>query len=122
MPAGLIPQKDGVCAGRDGPRDLRQVKGHGGGVAGRQDEPGAGPAGRADGAEDVSRARALVVRRRGACAASRPAPGDLVLLPDPRLILEPDLYRLAGRIARGDLLQAGGAVFLNVASASASWA
>ena len=52
----------------------------------------------------------------------RPASGDLVLLTDPGLVLEPDLYRLARRVALGDLVEAGGKVFLNAAIASASWA
>src|SRR5712671_1033 len=48
--------------------------------------------------------------------------GDVGLLADPGLILKPDLYRLAGRVALGDLVEALGEVFLNAARASASWA
>src|SRR5512134_3417056 len=40
---------------------------------------------RTDGAEDVSRAGALIMRRRGARSALCPPPGDLVLLTDPLL-------------------------------------
>ena len=102
--------------------DFGQVQSHSGGIAARQDEAGPGSSGRADGAEDVGRASALIVRRRGSCPAPRPAPGDLVLLADPGLVLEPDLYRLARRVALGDLIEARGEVFLNAARASASWA
>jgi hypothetical protein len=92
------------------------------GVAARQDEAGGGSSCRADGAEDIGRAGAFVVRCRGSRSASRPPPGDLVLLTDPGLVLEPDLYRLARRVALGDLVEARGDVFLNAAMASASWA
>jgi hypothetical protein len=46
----------------------------------------------ADGAEDVGRGGALIVRGRGPCAALGPAPRDLVLLADAGFIGEPDLY------------------------------
>jgi hypothetical protein len=92
------------------------------GVAARQDEAGGGSSCRADGAEDIGRGGAFVVRCRGSRSASRPPPGDLVLLTDPGLVLEPDLYRLARRVALGDLVEARGDVFLNAAMASASWA
>jgi len=95
---------------------------HGGGVAARQHQAGRSAARRADRTEDVGRAGALIVRRRGPGAASRPAPGDLVLLADAGFILEPDLYRLAGCLLLGDLCQALGEIFLNAATASPSWA
>src|SRR6266536_3646051 len=88
---------------------------HRGGVAARQDKAGAGSSGRADGAEDVGRAGPLIARCRGPRPAPRPAPGDLVLLTDPGLVLEPDLYRLARRVALGDLVEARSEVFLNAA-------
>jgi hypothetical protein len=95
---------------------------HRGSIAARQDEAGGAALGRADGAEDIGRAGALIVRRRGPRPAPRPSPGDLVLLADPSLVLKPDFYRLARRVALGDLLQTLGEVFLNAARASASWA
>ena len=122
MPAGLIEQQHGVGARCNGARDFGQVQRHRGGIAARQDEAGPGSLGRADGAEDVGRAGPLIVRRRGPCPAPRPSPGDLVLLSDPGLVLKPDFYRLAGRVALGDLAQARGEVFLNAARAAASWA
>jgi hypothetical protein len=96
------------------------MQSHGGGIAARQNKSGGDPLGRANGPEDVGRARPLIVRCRGACPALRPSPGDLVLLSDPGLVLKPDFYRLACRVALGDLVEAGGEVFLNAASVAAS--
>ncbi len=122
VPAGLVEQQNGMGARGHGSRDFRQMQRHRGGIAAWQDEAGGAPLGRADGAEDVGRASALIVRRRGSRPAPRPSPGDLVLLANPGLVLEPDLYRLARRVAPGDLIEARGEVFLNAAMASASWA
>jgi hypothetical protein len=122
MPTGLIEQQHGVAARFDRLGDLRQMQRHGGGVAARQHQAGGSAAQRADRAEDVGRAGALIVRRRGPGATSRPAPGDLVLLADAGFILEPDFYRLAGCLLLGDLCQAGSEIFLNAATASPSWA
>jgi hypothetical protein len=96
------------------------MQSHGGGIAARQNKAGGDPLGRANGPEDVGRARPLIVRCRGARPALRPSPGDLVLLSDPGLVLKPDFYRLACRVALGDLVEAGGEVFLNAASVAAS--
>ena len=104
---------------RDGPGDLLQVERHGLGGAAGEDEPGRLPVGWADGAEDVGRLRALVARGGRTCSAPGPTAGDLVLLPDPGFIAEPDLYRLAAGLGRGDLVQAGREGFLK-ASAAAS--
>src|SRR5437764_8221081 len=67
--------------------DLGQMQSHGSGIAARQNKPGGDPLSRANGPEDVGRARPLIVRSRGACPALRPSPGDLVLLSDPGLVL-----------------------------------
>jgi len=122
VPSGLVEQQDGMSAWRHGSGDLIEMERHGGGVAARQDQAGCGSPRRTDGAEDIGRFRPLVVRRRGPRPAPSPTAGDLVLLTDPGLVLEPDLYRLARRIASRDLVQAGGEVFLNAATASGSWA
>src|ERR1700674_5201725 len=122
VPAGLIEQQDGMGARRHGTGDFCQMQRHRGGIAARQDKAGGASLGRADGAEDVGRAGALIVRRRGPRSAPRPASGDLVLLADPGLVLKPDFYRLARRLARGDRVEALGEIFLNAARASASWA
>jgi hypothetical protein len=63
------------------------VQVHSVGVAERQDEAGGFALLRADRAEDVGRFGALIVRCRGTCSALRPSPRDLVLLPDPGLVL-----------------------------------
>jgi len=122
VPAGLVEQQNGMSARCDGVRDLHQVKRHGRRRASGQNQGGPLALGRADGAEDVGRSGALVVRRARPRATARPAAGDLVLLPDAGLVLEPDLYGLAWGLARRDLRQDRGEVFLNADAASLSWA
>ena len=123
VPGGLIEEKHGVRARRDGGGDLGQVQVHGGGVAEGQDEASALALLRADGAKDVGRDRSLVVRCAGPRAALCPASCDLVLLADPRLVGEPDLYVgwLDALFAR-DLVQAGAEFFLNVSMAPSACA
>src|SRR3954468_15140142 len=77
---------------------------------------------RADRPEDVDRTRPLIVRGAGPGAPSGPAPGNLVLLAHPRLVLPPQLNRGALREARPDRLQGGGETFLKSSSASGFWA
>jgi hypothetical protein len=78
---------------------------------------------RADGPEDVGRGGALILRCRRPRAAPGPAPRDLVLLPDPRFIGEPDLYfgPLDTLVAR-DLVQDAGEAFLKCSIAPSAWA
>ena len=120
VPAGLIEQQNSMGSRRHRSGDLGQMQSHGGGIAARQNKAGGDALSRANGPEDVGRARPLIVRRRGARPALRPSPGDLVLLSDPGLVLEPDFYRLACRVPLGDVVEAGGEVFLNAASVAAS--
>src|SRR5512147_542337 len=122
MPSRLIQDENGVSTRGHGIADLGEVKIHGGRVAGRQNERRPLALMRTDGAEDVSRAGALIVRRRGARSALGPPPGDRVLLTDPGFILEPDLYPNARAFLAGDLLQERGEVFLNVSASLAFWA
>ena len=117
VPAGLIHQQHGVGIDGDGLGDLGQMQVHRGGVAKRQNQPGGLAFGGTDRAEDVDRLGPLIARRWWTRAAQRPTPGDLVLLADSRLVAEPDLYALAGCLARRDLRQAGGEVFLKAAAA-----
>ncbi len=112
MPAGLIHDDDGVCARRDSHADLGEVEVHREGIAPWQDQPGAGAARRADRSKDVGPFRALIVRRDGACAAPGPAPCDLVLLPDARLVLEPDFQCYARADLFPDTVQRFGETFL----------
>ena len=110
-----------MFAGSDLGRDLGQVQVHRLGIAARQDERCALPVARADGAEDIGRGGALVVRRTGPRATFGPASGDLVLLPDAGFVGKPDFYRgrIDALVAR-DLFQARGETFLK--SSMAPWA
>ena len=92
VPAGLIDQEHGVCAGRDGLGDLGEMQVHRLGIAGRQDQGRALALSRADGTEDIGRGGALITRRAWAGAALGPAAGDLVLLANTSLVLEPDFF------------------------------
>src|SRR5271156_5107571 len=105
-----------------GAGDFHQMKRHGRRRAAWQHQGGSLAQGRTDGAEDVGRPGALVMRCARPRATARPAASDLVLLSDPGLVLEPDLYGLACGLARRDLRQARGEVFLNADAASLSWA
>lgn len=118
VPARLIHQQDGMGIGGDGLGYLGEMQIHRRGVAEGQDETRRLAFGRADRAEDVGRLGALIVRGRRPRTAQGPTPGDLVLLADPGLVLEPDLYALARRLAGRDRRQAGGEVFLKAAAAS----
>ena len=74
---------------------------------------GAFPLRRADCAEDIGGSRALILRGAGSGSAPGPAAGDLVLLHNPGLVLEPYFYWLT--LFRCNFRQAGGEVFLNAA-------
>ena len=124
MPAGLIDQEHGVGAGRDGFGNLGEMQVHRLGVAGRQDQGRTLALFRADGAEDICRGGALIAGSARAGAALGPAAGDLVLLADPSLVLEPNLYCLdINRLPARDCLQARGEVFLksSITPAACAW-
>src|SRR5579875_1837867 len=102
-----------MMAGPDPLGDLRELVTHCLGIAPGQDQARRLALLGADGAEDVGRCRPLVVRRRGPRATASPAPGDLVLLPDPGLIPEPDFYgRALDALLARDLVQTGRERFL----------
>lgn len=122
MPTGLIEDNDGMGVRSDGPRDLLQVEAHGFAIAARQHQARALTLFGADGAEDIGRVGALIVPCAWSGAAFGPSAGDLVFLPDASLVLEPDFYGLALGLSGGNLCQCGGELFLNAATASASWA
>ena len=123
MPTGLIHQHDSVSAGGDSERYLGQMERHGFGIAKGQHQARALAVLRADRAEDIGRFRPLVFGCRWSCAAPGPAPRDLVLLADPRFVLEPNLYRRALRESCSDLCQLGGkAPFLKPSRAISFWA
>jgi hypothetical protein len=82
-------------ARRDGAGDLGEVVVHRGGIGEGHNEAGGSAAGRADRPEDVGPLVAGVARRPWSGSASGPDPGERALLADARLVLEPDLERLA---------------------------
>ena len=123
MPTSLIDHEDGVGSWCDHFRDFRKVQVHCLGVAGRQDQGRTLALFRADRAEDVGGSGALVPSRAGTGAALGPAPGDLVLLANTSLILEPDFYLVAvDRLLARDCLQARGEVFLKSSITPSAWA
>ena len=113
VPSGLIEKQDGMSIVGDRLGYLGEVQVHRRGIAERQDEARRLALGRADRTEDVGGLGSLIMRGDRPCAAQGPASGDLVLLADPGLIPEPDLYRLAGRFAARDLRHDGGEVLWN---------
>jgi hypothetical protein len=92
------------------------------GVAAWQNEGCAFALSGTDRAEYIGRGGALIAWRRRPSAAFGPAPGDLVLLSDARLVGKPYLYRLACGLMVRDLCQTPDEVFLNAARAAGSWA
>ena len=120
MPPGLVEQQHGMRAGLDRLRDFGEMQRHGGGIAARQHKAGRCAARWADRAKDIGRAGALIVGCGGSRSPPRPSSRNLVLLADPSLVLEPDLYRFAGRFPLADRRQVGSEVFLNSAMASPS--
>ncbi len=87
------------------------------------DERGAFAFLRTDRAENVGRGGPLVAWGAWARAALGPTAGDLVLLPDPRLVGEPEFYRagIDALLAPG-VFQARGEAFLKSSIAPAAWA
>jgi len=123
MPTGLIHQYNSVSARSDGERYFCQMECHGFGIAERQHQPRALAVLRADCAEDIGRFGPLVFGCRWPRPASGPTPRDLVLLANPRFVLEPNLYRRALRESCSDLCKLGGkAPFLKASIASSFWA
>ena len=122
MPSGLVEHQHGLRSRRHRPGDLGQVQAHRRAVAARQDKSCPLALLGTDGTEDIGRSGALIARGGGPGSSSRPAPCDLVLLPDAGLVGKPHLYRTACRIALGDLCQACGKAFLKAAGAAGSWA
>ena len=124
MPASLIDQEDGVGTGRDDLGDLREVQVHCLGIADRQDQGRALALLRADRAEDVDGGGVLVPWRARAGAALCPPAGDLVLLANTSLVLEPDFYVVTfERLFARDCVQARGEVFLksSIAPSVCAW-
>ncbi len=109
-------------------RDGCQVQRHRLDVAPGQHESGSFALLGADGTKDVGRGRALVLRCRGPGAATRPAPGQFVLLADAveRLrrstVAEPDFQIGEINALRAcDRSQAAGELLLKSSIAPSAW-
>jgi hypothetical protein len=103
--------------------DLGQMQVHRHSIAPRQNKGCALAALGADGAEDIGRGGALILRRTRPRAAFGPAPGDLVLLADPGFVGEPELYRpRLDALGMRDFVQNGRETFLKSAMAPSAWA
>ena len=123
MPAGLVNKQGGVSAGRDLSGDLGEMQVHRLRVTSGQNERRALALFWTDRAEDVGRRRALIVRGARPRAPLGPSSRDLVLLPNARLVLEPNLYCLDsdGLFAR-DFIQARRESFLKSSITPSAWA
>ncbi len=103
--------------------DFGEVQGHRPGVAAGQDERRALAIKRADGSKYIGGRGSLIVRSAGPCSASGPAPRDLVLLADPGLVSEPELYVVEGdALLSRDLRQVRWEGFLKASIAPLAWA
>jgi hypothetical protein len=123
VPSGLVEQQRGMATRCDVGRNGGEMQVHRGDVAEWQDQAGRLARGGADRAEDIGGSGALIERGRRPCAAPGPAAGYLVLLADPGLVTEPDLYVGGIEIMRlGNCLQTVRPVFLNVSIAPAACA
>ena len=111
VPASLIENQDRVRACGYSCGDLIEMKLHGFGVAERQNEGGAGSMFGTYRAEQIGRLGALIMSGTGTRALPGPAIGEFVLLADPHLVLEPDLYRCAWRELGADFRHAYGKVY-----------
>ena len=107
----------------DGAGDFRQMQVHRLGIAGRQDQGDSLSLLRADGSEDVGRGGALIPRSARASAALGPPAGDLVLLADTSLVLEPNFYLAdVDRFFARDFIQARRELFLKSSMAPSACA
>ena len=103
--------------------DFREVQVHRFGIAEGQDQSRALALFRADGTEDIGRCGALIPRSARASAALRPPAGDLVLLADPSLVLEPNFYLAdVDRFFARDFIQARWELFLKSSMAPSACA
>ena len=120
MPAGAIQQQHGVGVPGDVQGYLVDMQLHHVGIGMGQCEGRADASRRADGAEQIRVLIALIGRLERPRAALRPLPDEAVLLADPRLVLEPDLDRLALGYTREVGCERAREVFLKAAMVSPS--
>jgi hypothetical protein len=121
VPSGAVTDQYGMGVGADLLADFDQVDCHRLATDPGHHDGSADGASGTDRAEDVGGVMAVVAHRRWPGATQRPKIGQCALLADPRLVLEPDLDRLAGRLWRQNLGYPGSEVFLKAACASASF-
>jgi hypothetical protein len=124
MPSGLIDEEDGMGSWCDCLGDFREVQVHCLGIAGGQDQSHACAPFRADGAEDIGRCGSLIPRSARASAALCPPAGDLVLLADTSLVLEPNFYLAdVDRLFARDFTQVRWELFLksSMAPSACAW-
>lgn len=110
MPSRLINNQNGMCTGGNLGAVQLQVLAHSMSVGPRHDQPGSLASCRTERAKDVRSFRPLIVWRMGPGATAHPSAGDLVLLPHPRFILEPNLYRRPA-VPNADVADQVGEVF-----------
>jgi len=96
-------------------RNLGQMQVHGRGVDIGKNERGGLLGRRANGGEDVGSRVALVLGLPRPAAPARPLPGQLALLADPALVLEPELERSARSLVADGAGDPLGQFFLNSA-------
>lgn len=108
VPACAVEDEHRMVAVAHLAADLGQVQGHCRGVGLGQDQGRGGATARADGAEQVGPAMALVAGRAWPAALGGPHPGQGPLLADPGFVLPPELQRLAaGGVGEGAGNQSG---------------
>src|SRR5262252_122795 len=107
MPAGLVHQHNAVRARRHRLRQLDKKQVHRSGIDPRHHQCDAGVARRAHGANDPGRLETDIAQPAGGLAALPPDIAGAPLLPDPRLVLAPDLKPLGLGVRPRDLAQAG---------------
>src|SRR6516162_951692 len=106
MPAGLVHQHDAVRARRHCLRQLGKKQVHRSGIERGHHQRDAGVARRAYRPDNPSRLVANIAQPAGGLAALPPDVAGAPLLPDPRLVLAPDLKPLGLGVRLGDLAQA----------------
>jgi hypothetical protein len=123
MPPRLIEDEHRVRAWTDLLRDLSEMQAHRSAVASRHDEPRTLAITRTDRAEDVGGGGPLIVWGRRPRPTPRPAPRNLVLLPDACFVRKPHLYvGCSDPFLLRDLLQAAGKAFLKSSTAPSACA
>src|SRR5262252_1579655 len=107
MPAGLVHQHDAVRARRHRLRQLDKKQVHRSGIEPGHHQRDTGVARRAHGANNPGRLETDVAQSARGLAALPPDIAGAPLLPDPRLVLAPDLKPLGLGVRPSDLAQAG---------------